>query len=218
MSILVKQSLIQTPPASPLLQMNTISQQQVEEDISSSGVMSLSSLDSYNMFSTIDQENQQQLPSPLSPILNNQTDFFTLLKPATQDVEIVQDFNFLIVDDNEINVKILNKILSRAFTSSNQISTTNPLDVMQLAHRTQFDVLFLDIEMPELNGVEIARALRSIPIFDKLCIIAVTSCSSANDIKIYKEVGIDHTIPKPIALNSMEFKKTVLETLEKRRV
>lgn len=222
MNVLLDKKPYRTPPASPLLELPSSSNiMNIEDDET---ISTTTSLESY-MFLPFDDQNPQ-LPSPLSPTLNK-SDFFIPRTTTTTSINTKDEFNFLLVDDNQINLTIMAKIINKSFPNScNLTSTTNPLEILDIlihnGNDTQdlphYDVLFLDIEMPELNGVQIAERLRSIHLkFDKLAIIAVTSCYSPQDLETYRQVGIDHTIPKPVSLDSMGFKKIVLEIMEKRR-
>ncbi|CCH41665.1 Peroxide stress-activated histidine kinase mak1 [Wickerhamomyces ciferrii] len=233
-----------TPPSSPLLQprssspKSNTSRLNEQEELLSRQHLDIDSLKDYTSCSmngsthTTNQTNHNlQLPSPLSPN-SNPTDFFTLSKSEVQynnstsslidipnDLKLHHDeeFNFLCVDDNQINLTILNKILSKTFNQASLKSTLNPLEVIGELHSKIYDVLFLDIEMPELNGVQIATMIRSIPFFNSLTIIAVTSRSSPQDLVDYTNAGIDYTIPKPITIDSSDFKTIVLNTMKQRR-
>lgn len=240
MNTLVVNKNYQTPPSSPFLELPSINSLDEAEELQSQSnpIFSSQSLEGLmcRPFSSNSPDhhhhhhnnNNQQLPSPLSPN-TKQIDFFTTTtttsaKPShTRESINYNDLKFIAVDDNQINLTIITKFLSKCFPStcpstSNLVSTTNPLEVLPLIQQsTQFDVLFLDIEMPELNGVEIAKKIRSIPSLDSLCIIAVTSCSSAQDLALYSNVGIDYTIPKPIILDSIRFQRKVLDAIIKRR-
>ena len=229
MLVLNKKTTYKSPPSSPTLeiQSNLSFEDDCASQISASGLISATtSLDNY-MFLPFDHEydtSNPQLPSPLSPVLN-QSEFFNISSIEKEESRFEEDvFNFLMVDDNKINLTIMEKILNRSFPKCcNLKSTTNPLEILDLLLSTEleeipYDVLFLDIEMPELNGVEVAGKIRSIhKRFDQLSIIAVTSCYSPSDLQKYSQVGIDFTIPKPITLDPISFRRTVLEVMSKRR-
>jgi CheY-like chemotaxis protein len=68
------------------------------------------------------------------------------------------------------------------------------------------DVIILDIGLPDSSGYEIARLLRSDPVFSGTLFIALTGYGSAEDRRRAKEAGFDHHLTKPIeftALNAL---------------
>lgn len=126
-----------------------------------------------------------------------------MLSPITQSTFIpnYNSYKFLIVDDNLINLKILYKILSKLFPNSLIVKLSNSSTILKLIEQETFDLVFLDIEMPPISGVEIAKRIRSIKKHNKLGLIAVTTKSGEKDMKVYKKVGIDFTFKKPMNNN-----------------
>ena len=104
----------------------------------------------------------------------------------------------LIVDDDELNLKYLSKILKKdGFEVS---AVNNGQDAIEQFKTDKPDLVLLDIQMPDMNGFEIARELRKIEKEKKLpasIIIAVTAFISENEEKEYKKVGINSLLAKP---------------------
>jgi putative two-component system response regulator len=74
----------------------------------------------------------------------------------------ILDANILIVDDQIINIKLLEKILSQA-GFSNLYSTSDSREVVDLYVKNNIDLLLLDIRMPHLDGFEVMSLLQDIP-------------------------------------------------------
>ncbi|KAK6456075.1 stress response regulator protein 1 [Scheffersomyces xylosifermentans] len=110
-------------------------------------------------------------------------------------------YNFLIVDDNLINIKILEKVLMKLYPNCNIKKLVDPTKVAGIVQSHQFDVVFLDIEMPQITGVELSKDMRRQSKFDSVGIIAVTSRSLPEDLSVYNSVGIDYTFSKPLTYN-----------------
>ncbi|KAM9896859.1 hypothetical protein OXX79_007238 [Metschnikowia pulcherrima] len=106
-------------------------------------------------------------------------------------------YKFLVVDDNEINLRIFRRVLKKLFPYSliDTIQDSTQVDPCALS---QYKIVFLDIEMPQVTGVDIANAVRSRTALDNLGLVAVTTKSTPPDMKLYEKCGFDMTIPKPV--------------------
>lgn len=111
----------------------------------------------------------------------------------------LQPYNFLLVDDNEINLRIFSRVLRKIFPRSSvrtlQESTRVDTTESALLH---FDVIFLDIEMPEVTGTEIASRVRCLPELGHVGLVAVTTRYSGADLELYQRCGFDYAFPKPV--------------------
>lgn len=110
-------------------------------------------------------------------------------------------YNFLLVDDNVINLRILSKILKKLYPRATITEEQDSTKVMDLLWTNDFDVTFLDIEMPNVSGTEIATKIRKTAQaarFATMGLIAVTTRNMFADIKFYDSVGIDYTLAKPL--------------------
>ena len=108
--------------------------------------------------------------------------------------------NILIVDDQEPNVRLLQKILSGA-GYSNVIATTNPLEVEKLHREHDFDLVLLDIRMPEMDGFEatgVWREKEQTSSKRRLPIIAMTANVMAGDREKCLASGMDDYLGKPV--------------------
>ena len=110
----------------------------------------------------------------------------------------VEDFAFngkaLIVDDVEIDRKI---IASMAREAGLDVTTAKDgLEAVEKAAERPYDIIFMDIQMPSMNGIEAARELRKRGI--KTPIIAVTAYTLDGYEKDCCEAGCNEFVPKPI--------------------
>lgn len=71
-------------------------------------------------------------------------------------------------------------------------------DAIALARERHFDVIISDIGMPEMNGYELARALRSLPGYEAIPMVAVTGYSMFDDRSRSLNAGFNEHVTKPI--------------------
>jgi two-component system CheB/CheR fusion protein len=78
------------------------------------------------------------------------------------------------------------------------VTASSARDALAAAQRNQFDVVISDIGMPEMNGYELAKALRASPGYENIPMIAVTGYSMFNDREQSLRSGFTAHMTKPI--------------------
>lgn len=103
----------------------------------------------------------------------------------------------LVVDDHEINRRALQLILKPLGC---QVTTAvDGIDALARCDDDQFDLIFMDVRMPELDGRETTRRLRAgASVNAAVPVIAVTADSSAEDIEKCMAVGMTYFVAKPV--------------------
>jgi len=102
----------------------------------------------------------------------------------------------LVVDDVRDVTDMLSVLLTHA---GYEVSTASSArEAIDLAHRQSFDMIISDIGMPEMNGYELARALRSLPDYQTVPMVAVTGYSMFDDRDRSLNAGFDEHVTKPI--------------------
>lgn len=102
---------------------------------------------------------------------------------------------FLIADDEEYNRLILKTILDKWGISYKMV--TNGQDAVKLAQEYSFDLILMDIRMPQLNGLEASQQIRSFA--RKAKIIAITAGFNQEDEKKYRAAGLTGYLIKPFS-------------------
>lgn len=105
--------------------------------------------------------------------------------------------HILVVDDNAINRKVVAGLLSRDGHSYDTASTGQEV-FDKLDENPSYDAVLLDIELPDMNGMDVARTLRADPRFAGITLIALTGNVQADDIAAYQDAGMAGHIAKPI--------------------
>ena len=102
----------------------------------------------------------------------------------------------LIVDDVSDVTDMLSVLMTHA---GYEVSTASRAqDAIALAREHHFDVVISDIGMPEMNGYELAEALRSLPGYETVPMVAVTGYSMFDDRNRSLSSGFNEHITKPI--------------------
>ena len=110
----------------------------------------------------------------------------------------------LVVDDNEINKRLLAKVLEHE--NLKVIYASNGEEAVILRENNNFDIIFMDIEMPVMNGVEASKAIRKYEKEQNIApvpIIALTANTGENDRDTYFDAGMTDYMAKPIMINDV---------------
>ena len=111
----------------------------------------------------------------------------------------------LIVEDNELNREIAAEILGMTGAEID-VAENGKIAVEKVmnAPENEYDLAFMDIQMPIMNGYEATAAIRSLPgDRGKVPIIAMTANAFAEDVQLAKNTGMNEHIAKPLDMNKL---------------
>lgn len=116
------------------------------------------------------------------------------------------DKRILLVEDNDLNREIAEKIIG--MTGAKVITAENgksAVDLFAASKQNAFDLIFMDIQMPQMNGYEATAAIRSMkrPESKTIPIIAMTANAFAEDVMLAKNAGMNEHISKPLDMNRL---------------
>ncbi|MEI7893465.1 MAG: diguanylate cyclase [Myxococcales bacterium] len=103
----------------------------------------------------------------------------------------------LIVDDAPTNIRVLAAALQDEYRVT---FATNGPDALAVALRTPPDLILLDIIMPDMNGFELCKLLKSDPVLSEIPVIFITSMSDEEDETVGLELGAVDYITKPFKI------------------
>ena len=115
---------------------------------------------------------------------------------ADEIMKKLKGFNILLVEDNSINQQIAYELLSNVgliITIAN-----NGVEALQKINEKKFDLVLMDLQMPEMDGFEATRQIRKQDKFKDLPIVAMTAHAMTGDREKCIETGMNDHTPKPI--------------------
>lgn len=102
----------------------------------------------------------------------------------------------LLIEDNELNRYLVTFLLGK-YGFEVLAAEDGPTGIA-LAEQESPDLVLLDIQLPRMDGYEVARALRRSPALAQTSIVAVTSYATSGDRRKALEAGFDGYLEKPI--------------------
>ncbi|MEM8811613.1 MAG: response regulator [Pseudomonadota bacterium] len=111
----------------------------------------------------------------------------------------------LIVEDNELNMKLFNDLLEAHGYAT--IQTRNGLEALDLAREHRPDLILMDIQLPEVSGLDVTRWLKEDDDLKTIPVVAVTAFAMKGDEERIRQGGCEAYISKPISLT--KFLETV---------
>ena len=112
----------------------------------------------------------------------------------------------LLVEDNDLNAEIAEEILKiTGMEVERACDGTQAVDKMTECPDGHFDIVFMDIQMPKMNGYDATRAIRAMSrnYCKQIPIVAMTANAFAEDVHAAKTVGMNEHIAKPLDLNTL---------------
>jgi len=118
----------------------------------------------------------------------------------------------LIAEDNMVNQNVLRYMLETMGVRANIAS--NGVEVLQKMKDNSYHIIYMDVQMPEMDGIEATQKIREIYGKD-ICIVALTANSTPEDRDRCLEAGMDDFISKPFVLSQLQVSlQRILEQLD----
>ncbi|HEY3910869.1 MAG TPA: response regulator [Stellaceae bacterium] len=106
----------------------------------------------------------------------------------------------LIVEDNDLNMKLFNDLL--AAHGYDTLQTRNGVEALALARQHRPDLILMDIQLPEVSGLEVTRWIKEDASLRTIPVIAVTAFAMKGDREKMCNGGCEDYIAKPISVRS----------------
>lgn len=111
----------------------------------------------------------------------------------------------MIVEDNELNMKLFNDLLEAK--GYRTVQTRNGMEALDLARAEKPDLILMDIQLPEVSGLEVTRWLKDDDQLHVIPVIAVTAFAMKGDEERIRQGGCEAYISKPISV--VKFLETI---------
>jgi two-component system cell cycle response regulator DivK len=117
----------------------------------------------------------------------------------------------LIVEDNELNMKLFDDLLGAH--GYDTVQTRDGTKVLDIAREHMPDLILMDIQLPEVSGLEVTQWLKQDETLKKIPVVAVTAFAMKGDEEKIRQGGCEDYISKPISI--LDFMQIVQKHLEK---
>lgn len=104
----------------------------------------------------------------------------------------------MIVEDNELNMKLFKDLIEASGYET--IRTRNGLEALDLARAHQPDLILMDIQLPEVSGLEVTKWIKEDDKLHRIPVIAVTAFAMKGDEERIRQGGCEAYISKPISV------------------
>jgi two-component system, cell cycle response regulator DivK len=111
----------------------------------------------------------------------------------------------LIVEDNELNMKLFNDLLEAHGYAT--VQTKSGVEAVGLARSHRPDLILMDIQLPEVSGLQVTQWLKDDPDLAHIPIIAITAFAMKGDEEKIRQGGCEAYLSKPISV--VKFLETV---------
>ncbi|MCL6258604.1 ATP-binding protein [Aquiflexum sp. TKW24L] len=112
-------------------------------------------------------------------------------------------FKILLVDDNPVNMLLAKAIVKKLLPSSRVFEAFNGLEALQEYKKEKPDLIFMDIQMPEMSGYEATKEIRKIEKDVRTPIVALTAGTVKGEHQRCLEAGMDDYLSKPVLVSDI---------------
>jgi len=111
----------------------------------------------------------------------------------------------LIVEDNELNMKLFHDLLEAH--GYDTVETSSGIEAFELARTCRPDLILMDIQLPDVSGLEVTKWIKDDPELHQIPVVAVTAFAMNGDEERIRQGGCEAYLSKPISI--AKFMETV---------
>lgn len=113
-----------------------------------------------------------------------------------------REIKVLLIDDNLINLKVGKMLMSNIISSVETVD--GGYEAIEKAKETKYDIIFTDIHMPDIDGMETCKQIRKLDLNKNTTIIALSANVVNSEVQKFMSAGMDDFLGKPYKLNDIE--------------
>ena len=157
---------------------------------------------------------QASLETPANILASRSKEELEAGRLSTDNFPDFSKFRILVVEDSLINQRLISKLLGKVQAKPKIVE--NGEEAVDFVFRNQVDLIFMDIQMPVMDGIEATKAIRKLEGITQPYIVALTANASESNKQNCLEAGMDDFLTKPIKIPFFkEYMKLILPILEK---
>jgi signal transduction histidine kinase/DNA-binding response OmpR family regulator/HPt (histidine-containing phosphotransfer) domain-containing protein len=122
-------------------------------------------------------------------------------EPAAESPLVGPPLRILVAEDNAVNQRVVGLMLGRLGYSADVAG--NGLEAVEAVRRQRYDLVFMDLQMPEMDGLEATGAIRDLLGEDRPRIVALTANAMAEDRERCFAAGMDDYVTKPLNIGDL---------------
>jgi two-component system cell cycle response regulator DivK len=130
--------------------------------------------------------------------------------PAARNRVFPMQKSILIVEDNELNMKLFNDLLEAH--GYRTVQTRSGVEAVELARLHKPDLILMDIQLPEVSGLQVTKWLKDDEELRHIPVIAITAFAMKGDEEKIRQGGCEAYLSKPISI--VKFLETVRHYLD----
>lgn len=123
--------------------------------------------------------------------------------------------NVMVVDDSIDNCFILKSYLEKYFNNIDEV--TSGMQCLDLAQKKSYDVIFLDIQMPEMDGHSVIKTMKQDKLYNNVVFVAFTAHNSSIEREKIDAAGFSYFLEKPLTMDKLEDILLSIFTLKKQQ-
>ena len=142
-------------------------------------------------------QDKRPLPSLAGALACGQSGHIETLESQAMDAKAK---TVLIVEDNELNMKLFHDLLDAH--GYNILQTKDGMEALDIAREHHPDLILMDIQLPEVSGLEVTKWLKEDDSLKAIPVVAVTAFAMKGDEEVIRQGGCEAYISKPISVTN----------------
>jgi two-component system, cell cycle response regulator DivK len=148
---------------------------------------------------TLEEEANSRWREPQSTVMMRSTPESKFPCSSNRAADGAMSKTVLIVEDNELNMKLFRDLLEAHGYAT--LQTRNGIEALSLARDHRPDLILMDIQLPEVSGLDVTKWLKEDDELRQIPVIAVTAFAMKGDEERIREGGCEAYISKPITVS-----------------